>query len=76
METAGEGVGQTGHACAHATSNHARPHGSGWDWGGEVGGRGEECDSWHPASPAGWTTTPEEGEAGGRGSLTAILQVC
>jgi hypothetical protein len=30
----------------------------------EVGGRGEECDSWHSAGPAGLPTTPEEGETG------------
>ncbi len=29
----------------------------------EVAGRGEVCDSWHSASPAGSPTTPEEGEA-------------
>jgi hypothetical protein len=30
----------------------------------EVGGRGEVCDSWRSAGPAGSPTTPEKGEAG------------
>ncbi len=30
----------------------------------EVGGQGEACDGWHPASPAGLPTTPVEGETG------------
>jgi hypothetical protein len=28
----------------------------------EVAGRGEVCDSWHSAGPAGSPTTPEEGK--------------
>jgi hypothetical protein len=42
----------------------------------EVGGRGEVCDSWQPAGPAGKPATPEEGRWGRHGGLTAIWLVC
>ncbi len=64
MEIAGEGVGQTGLSTlartpplttlAHVAVGETR----------EVGGRGEVCDSWRSADPAGSPTTPEEGETG------------
>jgi hypothetical protein len=47
-------------------TRHLGPRSPTWPWErlGRWGGRGEACDGWHPAGPAGSPTTPVEGEAG------------